>query len=59
MIAGAVAAAVWAGAEPALGRAFRTPYSDIRLLGGLTGRGSATALAVHVASGPLASGRTS
>ena len=53
MFAGAFAAAVWAAAEPALGRVFRTPYSDVRLLGGLTGRGPAGGLALHVANGAL------
>jgi hypothetical protein len=51
MLAGVAAAAVWAAAEPALGRLFRTPYSDARLLSGLTGRGSAGALAIHLANG--------
>jgi hypothetical protein len=32
-LAGVVAAAAWGAAEPILGRAFRVPYSDIRLLG--------------------------
>jgi hypothetical protein len=32
-LAGIVAAAAWGRAEPALGRAFGVPYSDIRLLG--------------------------
>jgi hypothetical protein len=32
-LAGVVAAAAWGAAEPVLGRAFRVPYSDIRLLG--------------------------
>jgi len=32
-VAGAAAAGVWALAEPGLGRAFGTPYSDVRLLG--------------------------
>jgi hypothetical protein len=32
-IAGISAAAVWAAAEPALGRLFGTPYTDVRLLG--------------------------
>jgi hypothetical protein len=32
-LAGITAAAVWGAAEPALGRAFGVPYSDIRLLG--------------------------
>ena len=31
--AGATAAAAWPAAEPALRRIFRTPYSDVRLLG--------------------------
>ena len=36
MVAGIVAAGVWAAAEPALGRVFGIPwYSDRRLLGGL------------------------
>jgi hypothetical protein len=36
MVAGIVAAGVWAAAEPVLGRAFGIPwYSDRRLLGGL------------------------
>jgi hypothetical protein len=53
MLAGAVAAAVWAAAEPSLGRAFRTPYSDRRLLAGLLGVGERGALAVHLANGAL------
>ena len=53
MLAGAAAAALWAGAEPALGRAFRTQYSDRRLLAGLTGRGPATGIAVHLLNGAL------
>ncbi|MEO8290266.1 MAG: hypothetical protein ABI649_04650 [Gaiellaceae bacterium] len=53
MLAGIVAAAVWAGAEPALGRAFRTPYSDRRLLAGLLGLGEGGALAVHLANGAV------
>ena len=32
-LAGLTAAAAWAAAEPVLGRLFRTPYSDVRLLG--------------------------
>ena len=32
-VAGVSAAAVWAAAEPALGRVFGTPYTDVRLLG--------------------------
>jgi hypothetical protein len=53
MLAGAVAAAVWAAAEPAFGRAFGTTYSDVRLLSGLTGRSSAGALAIHLANGAV------
>jgi hypothetical protein len=52
-LAGAIAAAAWAAAEPALGRRFRTPYSDLRLLGGLTGRGPAAALGIHLGNGAL------
>jgi hypothetical protein len=37
-LAGAVAAGVWAAAEPGLGRVLRTPYSDVRLLGRLASR---------------------
>ena len=53
-VAGAVAAACWAAAEPGLGRVFGTPYSDVRLLGrGLTrGRRWRTAGTVlHLANG--------
>ena len=32
-LAGVTAAAAWAAAEPALGRLFGTPYTDVRLLG--------------------------
>jgi hypothetical protein len=53
MLAGALAAGVWAAAEPALGRAFRTPYSDRRLLAGLLGVGDRGGLAVHVTNGAL------
>jgi hypothetical protein len=52
-LAGIVAAAVWAGAEPLLGRLFRTPYSDRRLLAGLTGRSPAAALAFHLGNGAM------
>jgi hypothetical protein len=45
------AAGVWAIAEPALGRIFGTPYSDLRLLAGLTGRQAPLALALHLANG--------
>jgi hypothetical protein len=52
-LAGIVAAAVWAGAEPLLGRLLRTPYSDRRLLAGLTGRSPAAALAFHFGNGAI------
>ena len=52
-VAGVGAAAAWAACEPALGRLFRTPYSDLRLLAGLTRRGPAVALAVHLANGAV------
>jgi hypothetical protein len=52
-LAGIVAAVVWASAEPALGRLFRTPYSDRRLLAGLTGGSPAAALALHLANGAM------
>jgi hypothetical protein len=52
MAAGIVAAALWAAAEPGLGRAFGVPwYSDRRLLGGLLGVGPHGALAAHLANG--------
>jgi hypothetical protein len=53
-LAGALAALTWAAAEPALGRVFGTPFSDVKLLGGLVtgGRGRhAAGLALHVANG--------
>ena len=54
MAAGIVAAAVWAAAEPALGRALGVPwYSDRRLLGGLLRVGPETAIAVHLTNGAL------
>jgi hypothetical protein len=53
MLSGITAAAVWAAAEPALGRAFRTSYSDVRLLGGLTGTGARGALALHLVNGAV------
>jgi hypothetical protein len=52
-VAGVVSAVAWAASEPALGRLFRTPYSDLRLLAGLTRRGPAVALAVHLANGAV------
>src|SRR4051794_1943506 len=54
--AGAVAAVVWAAAEPGLQRLMRTPYSDVRLLGRLATRGQAwpvAGLALHVANGAV------
>jgi hypothetical protein len=53
-LAGAVAAGVWAAVEPALGRALRTGYTDVRFLGRFlpTGRAwPAAGLAWHVANG--------
>src|SRR4051794_40843811 len=53
-VAGIVAAASWAAVEPTLGRALRTPYSDVQLLGGLVARGRArrpAGLAIHLANG--------
>jgi hypothetical protein len=54
--AGALAAAAWAASEPVLQRVFRTPYSDVRLLGRFVTRGRAwpaAGLAVHVANGAV------
>jgi hypothetical protein len=53
-VAGALAALAWAAAEPALGRVFRVPYSDVRLLGATLTRGPLWApagLAIHLANG--------
>jgi hypothetical protein len=58
-LAGIAAAAVWAAAEPATARAFRTPagYSDLRLLGALLTRDGerwhSAGLAAHVANGAV------
>jgi hypothetical protein len=52
--AGAVAALAWAAAEPLARRVFRTPYSDVRLLGRAATRGRlwpAVGVAVHTANG--------
>jgi hypothetical protein len=49
-----VAAAAWAAAEPPLRRVFRTPYSDVRLLGRALTQSRAwpvVGTAVHVANG--------
>ena len=52
MLAGIVAAGVWAAAEPALGRALGVPwYSDRRLLGGLFRVGPGAAIAIHLVNG--------
>jgi hypothetical protein len=55
-VAGMVAAAAWAGAEPLLQRVFRTPYSDVRLLGRAVTRGRAwpaVGTAMHVVNGAV------
>jgi hypothetical protein len=55
-VAGVVAAAAWGAAEPALGRLFQVPYSDIRLLGALvtTGPGWRRAgWALHLVNGAI------
>ena len=55
-MAGAVAAAVWVAAEPIGQRVFRTPYSDVRLLGAmLTARGPwrRVGIVAHLANGAL------
>jgi hypothetical protein len=49
-----LAALTWAAAEPALGRLFGTPYSDVKMLGGLVTRGrgrNVAGLAIHVLNG--------
>ena len=55
-LAGAAAAGVWAAAEPALGRLFRTPYSDVRLIGAPLSRRHWRPLgtAIHLANGAAA-----
>ena len=45
-LAGAVAAVVWAAANPLARRAFGTPYSDVELLGG-----GPAGFALHTANG--------
>ena len=50
------AAGVWAAAEPLLGRAFGTPYSDVRMLGRLVTRGDGwpvAGVALHLANGAV------
>jgi hypothetical protein len=52
--AGVLAAATWAAAEPLLGRAFKTPYADVRLLGAFVTRGlmrPVVGTAIHLANG--------
>ena len=55
-LAGLAAAAAWAAAEPALQRVFRTPYSDVRLLGAPLSRRRwrLAGTAVHLANGAAA-----
>jgi hypothetical protein len=56
ILAGAAGAAVWAAAEPVLGRLLRTPYSDTRLLGAMVAGGQhwrAAGVAAHCANGAL------
>jgi hypothetical protein len=51
-----VAAAVWVAAEPIGQRVFRTPYSDVRLLGALLtthGLWRRVGIVVHLANGAL------
>jgi len=53
-LAGAGAAALWAGVEPALRRLIRTPYSDVRLLGAAITRRRIwplVGLPIHMANG--------
>jgi hypothetical protein len=54
--AGVAAAAVWAAAEPGLRRLFRTPYTDMRLLGAPLSRRNwrLAGTAVHLANGAAA-----
>ena len=52
-LAGALAACLWAAAEPALGRLLGTTYSDRRLLQGLVGTTAARALVLHACNGAV------
>src|SRR5918995_1567158 len=55
-LAGIAAAATWGAAEPALGRAFGVPYSDVRVLGAAvtTGPGWKRAgWALHLGNGAV------
>jgi hypothetical protein len=51
--AGALAACLWAAAEPALGRLFGTTYSDRRLLQGLVRTTPGAALVLHACNGAV------
>jgi hypothetical protein len=58
-LAGALAAAVWGGAEPALGRVIRVPYSDVRLLGAFVTTGprwKQAGWAMHLVNGAVFGG---
>lgn len=55
-VAGAAGAVVWGAAEPLLKRVFRTPYSDVRLLGAVVTRGRAwplVGLGIHLGNGAV------
>jgi hypothetical protein len=55
-VAGTVAAAAWVAAEPLAQRLFRTPYSDVRLLGAPISRRHwrAAGITIHLANGAAA-----
>jgi hypothetical protein len=55
-LAGVVAAAAWAAAEPVAQRVFRTPYSDVRALGAPFSQRHwrAVGTAIHLANGAAA-----
>ena len=55
-LAGVTAAGAWAAAEPGLRRLFRTPYTDVRLLGAPLSRRHwrLAGTAVHLANGAAA-----
>jgi hypothetical protein len=55
-LAGLTAAASWAAAEPCLRRVFRTPYTDVRLLGAPLSRRHwrVAGTAVHLVNGAVA-----
>ena len=54
--AGVASAALWAASEPALGRLFGTPYSDVRLIGAPLSRRHwrPVGIAIHLANGAAA-----